>query len=405
MKLLSLLIAIGLWMVAKQIDPIVERSIQFQVEFQVDPSAAIISRNPSDRTVTAIVTGPVSQLEILERSFPKAVIDARGVPFNSSVELTPTMESGQRGLRARFQRTFTIRVDTLARQEFSPQEVGEGVLMSGYYISTIHGIPQVLVAEGGTTQLSKVARIVYYLNFSSLSGSTELSVEFTPVDEHDMPVEFINVIPATADIAIDLQPSESEKRVPVVVNYQGTPANNYALTAIAPDPFLVDVSGSVEDLAEITSIYTETINLTGKTQSFTETVNLIPTSSGMSLNPPAVTVRVSIEQHTSTSIFRDIMIDPRGMNPNYIYDFSTDRATVTIRGGIDRVSEVTGDLIRPQISLSNLEPGTHEVRVTVALPSNVFLDSIEPGVVTVIITNQSGGDDQPSEETTPVDPE
>lgn len=398
-KLLSFGIAIGIWMFAQQIDPIEERSIQFQLTIHLDPDAALVERNPNDRSITGYVTGPRSQLDALQRGIPVAVLDARGIEWGVSREITPKLESLHRGLKVNFQKNFLVVVNQLVQQSFIPEELGDGMLQSGYYIDQRIGVPVVIFAEGAVTLMDRLDRVIYHLNLASLTGSTELSVEFIAVDENMKPVENISLTPASADIAISLQPSQTTKRVPIVVDYQGTPASDYALLSLSSDPFLVDVTGPVEYLAQVNNVHTRPINLTGKTTSFSQTVELLVGASGVSLLTSTATISVVIEQIQSSSVFEDILIDVRGMNSRYSYELSTERVSVTIRGGVERVAQVTSDLIKPSIDVTNLGEGTHEVNVIVNVPAGVTSDSINPPKINVVITANSDQDN--SAEQTP----
>jgi len=81
-----------------------------------------------------------------------------------------------------------------------------------------------------------------------------------------------------------------------------------------------------------------------------------------------------------------LLIELRGTDPNYDYSVSPERVDVSIRGGLERLSQVTPDLIRPDVDLAGFEPGVHEVRVSVGLPSGVQNDGVLPPTVSVTVT-------------------
>jgi len=102
-------------------------------------------------------------------------------------------------------------------------------------------------------------------------------------------------------------------------------------------------------------------------------------------------VTVEIQQIDTTYTFEQLAIEVRGQTPGYEYSLSTDRVDVTIRGNPGRVSEITADLVRPQVDLTGLGPGTHSVPVSVGLPSGVRKDQVTPANITVVITEASDG--------------
>jgi len=390
LKVVAFLIAIAAWGFTRATDPIEEWQMMFDVSIRLSENTALVSRIPPDHTVTAYVTGPVSRLERLQTSTPDVILDARNIQPGESRVVQPRLERRFTGVDIQFDPpNFEITVDEMARQEFVPEEVSEGHLPTGYFIDSRIGLPTRITVEGASSLLERVEKVVYYLNLSSLTGSTELSVEFYAVDESSTTVRNLILTPAQADIGISLQPSQALKAVPVVVDYQGTPAANYALTSLSSDPFLVEVSGPAELLTDVVSVRTAPINLTGKTTSFEQSVALLPPREGVSLSVSRATVQVAIEQIESRLTFENLLIELRGANSNYDYSVSPQRVDVGIRGGAERISQVAADLIRPDINLGGLEPGTHQVRVSVGLPSGVQNDGVTPPTVTVTVTERS----------------
>jgi YbbR domain-containing protein len=406
LKIIAFLIAVAAWGFTRATDPIEEWQMMFDVSIRLSEDTALVSRVPPDHTVTAYVTGPVSRLERLQTSAPDVILDARNIRPGESRVVHPRLERRFAGVDIQFDPpSFEISVGELARAEFAPEEVAEGHLPTGYFIDSRIGLPTQVTVEGAASLLERVVKVVYYLNRSSLTGSTELSVEFYPVDENGTTVRNLTLTPAMADIGISLQPSQALKAVPVVVDYQGTPAANYALTSLSSDPFLVEVSGPAELLTDVVSVRTAPINLTGKTSSFEQSVALLPPKEGVSLSVSRATVSVEIEQIESRTTFENLLIELRGANPAYEYNVSPQRVNVGIRGGPERISQVTADLIRPDIDLSGLEPGQHEVRVSVGLPSGVQNDGVMPPTVTVTVTERTPEteEEQPEEVATPPD--
>jgi len=394
-KILALVIALAAWGFTKATDPIEEWQMVFGIEVRLSEGSSLVSRFPANATVTAYVTGPVSRLERLQVSNPRVILDARGIPPGNSRMIEPRLERRFSGVGVDFEpQLFDMTVDATERKEFQPQEMAEGHLQAGYFIDSRIGLPTEIVVEGARSLLARVDTVVYNLNLSALTGSTELSVQFSAVDAEGSEVKNLTFTPPTADIAISLQPSQASKTVPVAVDVQGSPASNYALTSLSSDPFLVQVSGPAESLVGIVSVKTAPVNLTGKTSSFEQSVALLPVTEGVSLSASRATVRVTIEQIDTTYTFRDLLIERRGANPSYTYTLTPERVDVTIRGGPARISQVTSDLVRPQVDLADLEPGTYSVRVSVALPSGVRNDSVSPPSVSVTVSERGEGSNE-----------
>ena len=404
MKIIALLLAITAWGFTRISDPIEEVEIMFDIDVRLSEGSSLVYMIPPTGSVTAYVRGPVSRLERLGASGIKVVLDGRDIPFGESKTVHPRLERRFAGVDVEFApNDFELTVDRTTRMEFTPEEVGEGVLLPGYFIEERIGLPPAIIVAGASSLVEKVDRVVYRVNYSEMSGSTELTVEFTPVDEEGHDVPNLTITPATADLGISLRPSLALKTVPIVPDYQGNPATNYALTSVSIDPFLVELSGTAEALEGVQSVRTAPINLTGKTSSFQTSVSLLEPGEGVGLSISRATVQVEIEQLDTSFTFEDLLIDQRNTDVMYSYELSTQRVDVTIRGAPDRIANVSSDLIRPQVHLGGLGPGTHEVQVSVALPSEVRSDRISPSSVTVTVTQIAVPIEEPPSETPPDD--
>ncbi|HDS29554.1 MAG TPA: hypothetical protein ENN67_00785, partial [Firmicutes bacterium] len=398
MKAISILLALFIWAFTRASDPIEERGFQFDVVVRLDPGVAIAHKVPERSKEIVNVRGTASRLARLVGGNPKAVLDARGMEPGETRIIHPRLEPNIRGLQVEFEDTFEITVDTFARSTYVPDEVTDGNLPVGFYIDARIGLPSEVMVEGAKSLLEQVSRVVYFLDLSGIGGSTEVPVVFQAVDSNGSPIANLTLTPPGTTIGISLQPSQASKTVPVVVDYRGTPATNYALTSLSSEPFLVDVSGPAEALVDIVNVRTAPINLTGKTASFQQTVSLINPGGNVSLSVIQVTVRVSIEQISGRATFEGLLIQLRGVNDaRYTYSLNPQRVDVTISGAVDVLAQVTEGLIHPQVYLDNLGPGTHTVRVSVNVPSGVALNSVSPSEIRVVIEERETLEDEPEE--------
>ena len=391
LKLVSLLIAILTWGFLRILDPVEQREMVFTLEERLGEKA-LISRFPQDVTVNALVTGSVSELDKIQGLPVKAILDGRSIPPGESRLISPRLDRRFSGIKVEFNPAyFELQVDITALAKIEPEEVGVGTLPQGYFIEERIGVPPEIVVEGARALVDRLGKVVYYLPLDDMTGSTELLAEFVPLDKNGVHVMNLKLDPKTAEIQISIRSSEAFKTVPVVVDYQGNPATNFSLHSISTDPPMVDVNGSPGALADIVSVRTAPIELTGKRASFSDTVPLISPGNGVILSVSEARVTVEIQQIDTTFTFEQLMIEERGQTPGYEYSLSTDRVDVTIRGNPARVSEITADLVRPQVDLTGLGPGTHSVPVSVGLPSGIRKDQVTPANITVVITDASDG--------------
>ncbi|MFH1675999.1 MAG: YbbR-like domain-containing protein, partial [bacterium] len=302
MKILSLALALVVWGITRASDPYDERTLQPEVFVKLKPQTALLSRNPSNTHAMVRVKGRASMLDRLQTSNPRVLLDARSLGIGQTSAIKPKLEPNTRGITAEFEQiAYKISVDELTNAEFTPEQVTEGRLDSGFFLDSVNEDFSVVIVDGAKTLMDKVVKVVYVINLSLLTGSTRLTIQFEARDENNIKIDYLHITPASADITINLQPSQASKSVPIVPDFQGQPAANYAVTSISSEPFLGEVSGSTEALAKVVNLRTVPINLTGKTSSFEQSVNLLPSSDGISLLTSRVTVRVEIQQISSSA--------------------------------------------------------------------------------------------------------
>lgn len=411
LKILSLAMALAVWGFTVVSDPLEEWPLKLDLVVRLAPGMALASLKPDNRVVEVYVRGRSSQLNKLQRSNPRVILDARSVKHGESSEIQPKLEPAIVGIRAEFaQSSFNISVEELSRKEFVPEELTEGRLPAEYFIESRYGLPQRITVEGAKSLVEMVARVAYKINLSALTGSTELSVKFIPFDINGNEIRNLTLIPATADIAIDLRASQATKKVPVVIDYQGSPAANYQVTSLSTDPFMVEVSGPPEVLFQVRNVHTTPVNLTGKTSSFQQRVGLIPPIKGVTLSQSGVLLSVQIEQVSVLTSFTDLEIQLMGSSPTFSYKLSPDKVDVTVESGIGARANIDADQIRPKVDVLGLGPGTFTLKISVSLPAGVILNKVDPEEISVTVTRQLGaptipGDDEESADRPPRTPD
>ena len=297
-KILSFAIALAIWGFTKASDPVEEGRMQLEVVVRNAPVGGDRAEDPgkqnrrSRRHRQSQRIGPTSADEPQGDS---RRADGWGRPDQ---KVHPRMEPTLPDLvSVQFvQNSFTVQVDESQTADFTPEEVTEGQLQNGWFVNSKTGLPGSVTVEGAKTLVSQVDRVIYYLDLSALTGSAQLTVKFIPLAKSGSEVQNLTVNPPTADIGVDLQPSQSAKTVPIVVDYQGYPAPNHSVTSLASDPFMVEVSGPASSLSKIKNVRTAQIDLTGKTASFDQTVNLISPSDDVTMSGRHATVTVEIQE-------------------------------------------------------------------------------------------------------------
>jgi hypothetical protein len=82
----------------------------------------------------------------------------------------------------------------------------------------------------------------------------------------------------------------------------------------------------------------------------------------------------------------DAGLDLIGETPGQRYELSADGVILTLGGSVADLDRLSGATIVGLLDVTDLEPGTSDVPVTVDLPAGVALVAASPDTITVTIT-------------------
>ena len=418
-KLLSLLIAIGIWfMVSNANDP--TRTMLFPnipITIVNQDSVADIGKvieAQGSGTVTLRVTEKKSVLERLGRSgsdfyveadmnnitemntVPLTVTCANPVVTWDEIELTPS--SLKVTLEDKVEQTYIASVSA----EGVPQadwEVGASTITEGKNIviagpgSLINIINQV-VAPVNVEGMSEDTTVSSVLKIYDKNGDTFTDAQLASLEFKD---ENGNVLTNhTVEVQVDLWRIRTD--VPIRVQTTGNPAWGYRVSGITTIPETISVAGTEEALEALGAMFdvADQIDVTGLTEDITTEIDLTASLSEMSGiklitdADPSVQVEVAIEASgdvTLTIPLSSISFanKPEGMDLVFT---PADEVVVKVHALSEEAQKLTAEALSLSVDLSPCAAeGSYELPVQVALPEGYELASNVS--LTVISTKQA----------------
>lgn len=198
----------------------------------------------------------------------------------------------------------------------------------------------------------------------------------------------ISIRPEEIVLSLDRQ---SEKKVPVKADLQGSTPDGFEVETVSCSPATVKLMGPQKRLAEVDSVRTVPVDIEGRTRSFKRLkVAILPPGENWvaKLDPETVAVEVSITERASTRTFTDIpvsvMTDPI-MNQRVV--ISSNRVSVTVRGRADLLRAIKPREIQAFVDVRGLDPGaSYELPVRVVAPSGTTAAGTEPSSLKVALS-------------------
>ncbi|MGL4791977.1 MAG: CdaR family protein [Anaerotignaceae bacterium] len=407
-KLLSLAIAISLWFVVINLeDPVENRS--YTAELQVRNEATLTDRNQvasnlhsvAGTRVTIKVRGQRTYLDRLNqvRGDIQAYIDLSTLDETAGlgeeilvpvVIQLPSFLSDNIEIESRSISNAVLVIENTVTKEMDVALDILGGTGSSYAMVTPEVTPSTVSVFGTYTNVEKVVTVRTIIELQNATEDTNISTRIIPYDEYGNEVFDVTVTPDTADIYI---PVRMSKKVNIVANTIGEPANGFAVDAVTITPSYVYVIGDDEALASINEIHLPNINVEGKEEDVTMTFSTkYLLNSGLTLKSEGeertvVTVSiVPMETKLVTFTSDNISYIVENLDDNYIATVEPATIEIEVQGHSRTLETFTAEDIQGRIVINDLGEGEHTLPIQLTLPEGISLTNGEPPYITILIT-------------------
>ncbi|MFW5967794.1 MAG: YbbR-like domain-containing protein [Persicimonas sp.] len=215
--------------------------------------------------------------------------------------------------------------------------------------------------------------------------------------------------------AVDVEPNsiryQIEERHQTTVNIEptivGRPANGYTVEEVEVDPDTIEISGPRHSLDEINTVPTESIDVSGRSESFRREVRprIEDALVEHELEEP-IKVDVELEAEEVERTLSDLEVEPVGIDPALATSIEPGRVDVSVRGPKAVVDNLKTDDILASLDLSDTSvdsPHVVEREVEIHnLPDDVELVTTQPSVCRIRLDpeppDDEDGDDEDREQ-------
>ena len=163
----------------------------------------------------------------------------------------------------------------------------------------------------------------------------------------------------------------------------GEPAYGYTLLGIRVTPQTVAVAGDPKTLAQIQSVATETVNISGATRDFVQEVVVI--APGGVRTGGRVRVAVQIVPAIAVTTVRGIRVQPPEVSSGLIVDIEPALIQVQVQGPVTLVNRLRASDFSARLDGPVTEEGRRRAQVRIQAPPQVEVLSIVPAAVLIIV--------------------
>ena len=287
------------------------------------------------------------------------------------------------GISSKNPAVVEISIETMASKELPVEVVLNGELEDGTYLSEPLLSAETVLVTGPASLVDAVTTVRATVEAEDIEKSPDVQAELICYNKDGIPVKGVST--SVEEILVSYALHDM-KQIPIQVEISGTPAPGYQVGAIYCSPQYATVTGSAEDLENIIYLQLDSINVSGRTSSITETFHLADyLPEGISLTATdngivEVTVDIS-EQSQKQLTLPASELHMLGQEDGKEYILHGD-AHITITGDGVALEEVHADDLTGTIYVNGLSEGDHRVMIHADLPNGLIMN---PSYITVTV--------------------
>lgn len=225
--------------------------------------------------ITLVATGSELEFERLDSSQLSAEIDLTGLKSGKhSVRIKAP--SSRPGMALAPKRPMVlVELEELRTSSRQVEVVPIGLVSSGIRFLGAVSEPRVVALSGPASALKKAVKVRAMLDLSMVKPGVSNQVPLEALDREGIPVPLVRCEPRSVTILPAIEAELIENQVRVRPTLSGDVADGYAIESVTIEPEKISLTGSASDLAKITSISTQPIEIGGLKNEKNFTIGLV----------------------------------------------------------------------------------------------------------------------------------
>lgn len=406
-KLLSLVIAIGLWfMVINTENPLETRSYTASIQLQNEESLfergyVVVNEDEITSTrITVRLRGQRLALDTLSQSSTKvqAVVDLdnviysyNGEPVSVPVKIViPSVVNDSFEILSKSIQTVSVDIQPYINKDFEVKAVVNNSDTEAVQLADASVSPGTVTVYGAKSVVNSISEVRAEVNPEKLEDGMVLTAKPVAYDAEGSVVDKVTFSSNELSVKVEM---DDMKSVRVAVDITGRTAEGYEVTGIYVSPDTIEVAGDPDDLAGINILRLPDIDVGGIDSNIIREFSLkdyLP--DGLRVigadGSERITVTVSVEEEETKDIVIPVdSIAVEGtLGEGLTAELTGDDITVTVSGAGSGVAGLEASDIRAYVDLDGYEAGVYnDVDVQFDLPDGVSLVG-STGAVTVTVS-------------------
>jgi YbbR domain-containing protein len=280
-------------------------------------------------------------------------------------------------------RQIFVRLDPLVTRTV-PVRVSHGVAPEGLDVGQPQMSQDTVSVSGPQSVVSQVVAAEARVRIQSSGIDVDQLVDLVAVDGRDEVLTPVELNPTAVRVRIQVGSPVTTKSVPVTAVVTGTPGNGFEIAGTTITPAVATLTGEATVLANIVSVSTNPVDITGAASNSTTSVGLDLPSDISPVGDATFNVTITLRPSAaSRNLSAGLILI--GAEPNRTYALAVESVVVTLGGGLSALNAVDAGTFAASINVAGLGAGSHDVDVHVVAPPGLKLISVSPPRVTVFV--------------------
>lgn len=374
LKLVSLAIAIVLWLIVVNIDDPVTKKQFYNIPVEMIHEEALDSVGKvyevtEGSVVSVTVEGKRSLIDNLKNTDFIATADLSKLSITNAVPIEVSLQKYADRVTVTLGKvnTVTVNLEDVKKDTFPIKVVTSGDVAQGYAIGVAKSTPNMIEVSGPKSVINQISEVRVTVNVKGIYKDLALDAKpsFYNQDGEKIDNSRLTTNVDTVGVVISLQPT---KEIPIVVGTKGEVAEGYELVSVDYEPKNIFVTGRRKALDRISQIEIKDLdisNLKEETEINLDLSQYLPENISLVDTAQNLMIKIKVEKKEKEKIeilAEDISI----VNPTegYSYRITKPSKITFYMIGLQRYLKKTlSTAFEPTIDVSNLPEGVHQVPV------------------------------------------
>lgn len=279
-------------------------------------------------------------------------------------------------------KTVQVNIEERASQEFAVTAdlINQDKMADGYEVVDYSINPETITITSSRNVINSIGSVKVYVNMEDVDES--INNRELPVNVYDVQGNELNVRMEPESIQVSVEVDNPSKSVPLSVETTGELEEDLELGSISSNTEEVEIYSQSDVLEDISEVNTEPVDLSDVEESGTVEVPLDLPENVQAPETDEVEVTIEVD---GTRTIEDVPIEEEGLGNGLEASYTDSSLDVELKGDASLLNDLTADDIRAVLDFSDLEPGEHNVPVTIEAPDDVTAaGSVEEVTVEII---------------------